>query len=86
LLLLLLCGLGILLAAASLFFRDVKYLVEAVITFAIFFTPVFYDVQIRPLGRRPHAEPRRTILEALGAVIVTKHHRGGCCTAPARSR
>src|SRR4029077_17258936 len=37
---------AILLSAASLFFRDVKYIVEAVITFAIFFTPVFYDIAI----------------------------------------
>jgi len=45
-LVLLTTGLGILLSAASLFFRDVKYLVEVVLTFAIFFTPVFYDVQM----------------------------------------
>ena len=30
-------------AAASLFFRDVKYRVEIGLTFGIFFTPVFYD-------------------------------------------
>ena len=36
-------GLGILLSAGSLFFRDVKYLVEIGLTFAIFFTPVFYS-------------------------------------------
>jgi lipopolysaccharide transport system permease protein len=36
-------GLGIFLSAASLFFRDVKYLVEMFLTFAIFFTPVFFD-------------------------------------------
>ena len=27
----------------NLFFRDVKYLVEVMLTFAIFFTPVLYD-------------------------------------------
>ena len=36
-------ALGIFLAAANLFFRDVKYLVEIILSFAIFFTPVFYD-------------------------------------------
>jgi homopolymeric O-antigen transport system permease protein len=36
-------GLSILFAAANLFFRDVKYLVEVMLTFAIFFTPVLYD-------------------------------------------
>jgi lipopolysaccharide transport system permease protein len=35
-------GLCVLLAAANLFFRDVKYLVEVGLTFAIFFTPVLY--------------------------------------------
>lgn len=39
-------GLGTLLAAASLFFRDVKYLVEVFLTFAIFITPVFFSVNI----------------------------------------
>lgn len=39
-------GLGILLSAASLFFRDVKYLVEVILTFAIFFTPVFFEVEM----------------------------------------
>jgi lipopolysaccharide transport system permease protein len=73
--LLLLCiGFGILLSAASLFFRDVKYLVEAVITFAVFFTPVFYDVAI--FGRWAHIlmlNPVAPILEGLSAAVV--YHR-----------
>lgn len=36
-------GITVLTSAANLFFRDVKYLVEVVMTFAIFFTPVLYD-------------------------------------------
>src|SRR5262245_39104423 len=36
-------SLAIVFAAASLFFRDVRYIVEVILTFAIFFTPVFYD-------------------------------------------
>jgi len=39
-------GLGIFLSAANLFFRDVKYLVEVFVTFAIFFTPVFYEAEM----------------------------------------
>jgi len=31
---------------ASLFLRDVKYLVEMILTFAIFFTPVFFDANM----------------------------------------
>src|SRR5262249_27313876 len=39
-------SLALLLSAANLFFRDVKYIVEVGLTFAIFFTPVFYDVDM----------------------------------------
>jgi len=39
-------GLTVLTSAANLFFRDVKYLVEVVMTFAIFFTPVLYDASM----------------------------------------
>ena len=39
-------ALAIVFSAASLFFRDVKYIVEVFLTFAIFFTPVFYDTSL----------------------------------------
>ncbi|MBE0568542.1 MAG: ABC transporter permease [Deltaproteobacteria bacterium] len=39
-------ALGMLLSCANLFFRDVKYIVEVLVTFAIFFTPVFYDASM----------------------------------------
>ena len=39
-------GLAVFLSAAGLFFRDVKYLVEMFLTFAIFFTPVFFDAAL----------------------------------------
>ena len=46
-------ALAIMFSAASLFFRDVKYLVEVLLTFAIFFTPVFYESALFGfLGRR----------------------------------
>ena len=64
-------GLGILLSAASLFFRDVKYLVEVILTFAIFFTPVFYDAQM--FGRWAPAlmlNPVAPLLESFSDVIV----------------
>jgi len=74
--LLVLCatGLGILLSAANLFYRDVKYLVEVVVTFAIFFTPVFYDVSM--FGKWAHIfllNPLAPILEGIAACVV--HHR-----------
>jgi ABC-type polysaccharide/polyol phosphate export permease len=74
LLLVLSLGLAILLSAASLFFRDVKYLVDAVITFAIFFTPVFYDLDV--FGRWADVlmlNPVAPILEGLSAAVV--YHR-----------
>ncbi|MDD1745268.1 MAG: ABC transporter permease, partial [Candidatus Methanoperedens sp.] len=67
-------GIGILLSAANLFFRDVKYLVEVILTFAIFFTPVFYDVSM--FGKWADLlllNPIAPILEGLNACVV--HHQ-----------
>ena len=70
-LVLLTTGLGIALSAASLFFRDVKYLVEVVLTFAIFFTPVFYEASM--FGRWAPLlmlNPVAPILEGMANVVV----------------
>jgi lipopolysaccharide transport system permease protein len=64
-------GFAILLSAASLFFRDVRYIVEVLLTFAIFFTPVFYDSH--QLGRwAPFLlmNPVSPLLEALSTTVV----------------
>jgi len=62
---------GLFLSAANLFFRDVKYLVEVIVTFAIFFTPVFYDTALfGPSGRWLLFNPVAPLLEGLSAVIV----------------
>jgi lipopolysaccharide transport system permease protein len=67
-------GLALLLSAANLFFRDVKYLVEVVLTFAIFFTPVFYSVALfGDRGKLLMLNPVAPILEGLDAVIVQGH-------------
>lgn len=68
-------GLALLLSAANLFFRDIKYLVEVVLTFAIFFTPVFYSVAdiVAKFGRAGELlllNPVAPVLEGLDAVIV----------------
>jgi lipopolysaccharide transport system permease protein len=42
-------GLALLMSSLNLFFRDVKYLVEIVLTYAIFFTPVIFSSDM--LGR-----------------------------------
>jgi lipopolysaccharide transport system permease protein len=67
-------GIAMIISAASLFFRDVKYVVEVVLTFGIFFTPVLYDVQM--FGRKGEwllLNPVAPILEGFGACIV--HHQ-----------
>lgn len=71
LLVVLVAGLGIILATGNLFYRDVKYIVEVVLTFAIFFTPVFYEAEM--LGDWKTwilLNPAAPILEALYATTV----------------
>jgi ABC-type polysaccharide/polyol phosphate export permease len=64
-------GLGILFAAANLFFRDVKYIVEVILTFAIFFTPVFYEVDMFGKWRTLLlCNPIAPVLEGLRACVV----------------
>lgn len=64
-------GIGLLVSAAGLFFRDVKYLVEVFVTFAIFFTPVFYEVSMfGEWGRLLMLNPVAPILEGFAAAIV----------------
>jgi lipopolysaccharide transport system permease protein len=67
-------GFALLLAAANLFFRDVKYIVEVVMTFAIFFTPVFYEADMfGKWGALLMINPVAPILEGLNNAVV--HHR-----------
>ncbi len=75
-LLVLVMALGIVLfGRASLFFRDVKYLVEVVLTFAIFFTPVFYDADTFGSWRTILLfNPVAPLLEGLAATVV-RHQR-----------
>jgi ABC-type polysaccharide/polyol phosphate export permease len=64
-------GMGIFFSAANLFFRDVKYLVEVILTFAIFFTPVFYEAEM--FGRWSTVlllNPVAPVLEGLRSCIV----------------
>jgi len=68
----LVAGIALIASAASLFFRDVKYLVEVLLTFGIFFTPVFYKAQT--FGA--HAKyfmfnPLTPIIEGLDGVIIS---------------
>jgi ABC-type polysaccharide/polyol phosphate export permease len=62
-------GIGIFLSAAGLFFRDVKYMVELFLTFAIFFTPVFYEVSVfGDSGNWLLLNPVAPLFEGLAAV------------------
>jgi lipopolysaccharide transport system permease protein len=64
-------GIAMLISAASLFFRDVKYIVEVVLTFGIFFTPVLYDVRMfGDKGKWLLLNPAAPILEGLAACVV----------------
>lgn len=64
-------GLGILLACANLFFRDVKYLVEVVLTYGIFFTPVFYSAAtLGKFGPLLLLNPVGPILESIRDVVI----------------
>lgn len=64
-------GISMVVAAASLFFRDVKYIVELLLTFGIFFTPVFYDVAMfGSKGNWLLLNPVAPLLEGLRACVV----------------
>lgn len=70
-------GLALLVSAACLFFRDVKYLVEVVITFAIFVTPVFYDVEIfKKYANLLLLNPLAPLMEGLEKCIVYRTSPG----------
>jgi len=71
LLLLLTTGLAFLFACANLFFRDVKYILQVLLTFGIFFTPVFME----PAMYKKYApimmlNPLSPILEGLRLTMV----------------
>lgn len=64
-------SLSLILAAANLFFRDVKYLVEVFLTYAIFFTPVLYPAKM--LGEWQHVlmlNPIAPLLEGIANSVV----------------
>jgi homopolymeric O-antigen transport system permease protein len=74
-LVLLATGIGMMVSAGSLFFRDVKYIVDVILTFGIFFTPVFYDTgMFGDKGKWLLLNPVAPILEGFTACIV--QHRG----------
>jgi ABC-type polysaccharide/polyol phosphate export permease len=76
LLILLTAGAALLLSCANVFFRDVKYLVQVILTFGIFFTPVFYEPHFfGPTGSTlMMLNPLAPIFEGLRLAVVEHHN------------
>jgi ABC-type polysaccharide/polyol phosphate export permease len=69
-------GLALFLSCANLFFRDVKYIVQVLLTFGIFFTPVLYEpANLGALGcQLMMLNPLTPILEGLRLAIVDQQN------------
>ena len=67
---------ALILSCANLFFRDVKYIVQVVLMFGIFFTPVFFDPAM--FGSRGAQvvmlNPLAPLLEGLRLSVVEGHN------------
>jgi ABC-type polysaccharide/polyol phosphate export permease len=74
--LLLTAGLALLVSCANLFFRDVKYVVQVLLTFGIFFTPVLFEPEMfGPIGARLlMLNPLGPIMEGLRLSVVMDHN------------
>jgi lipopolysaccharide transport system permease protein len=73
-LIILAAALAIMFSAASLFLRDVKYIVEVLLTFAIFFTPVFYESSLfGPWAPLLLVNPVSPLLEGISTTVVLHH-------------
>ncbi|MEN8374970.1 MAG: ABC transporter permease [Gemmatimonadota bacterium] len=69
-------GTALLLSCANLFFRDVKYIVQVLLTFGIFFTPVFFEpAMFGPLGAQiMMLNPLAPLLEGFRLAVVEGHN------------
>ena len=67
---------GLFLSCSNLFFRDVKYIVQVLLTFGIFFTPVLFDASmVGPTGARlVMLNPLSPFLEGLRLCVVQGHN------------
>ena len=64
-------GIAMLISAASLFFRDVKYLVEIALTFGIFVTPVFFGTAMfGEYGVYMKLNPLSSLFEGLETTVL----------------
>ncbi|HEV8620722.1 MAG TPA: ABC transporter permease [Nitrospiraceae bacterium] len=69
-------GMAFFVSCANLFFRDVKYIVQVLLTFGIFFTPVFYEPSnFGPWGcHLMMLNPLAPLLEGSRLAIVEHHN------------
>lgn len=69
-------GVALFLSCANLFFRDVKYIVQVLLTFGIFFTPVFFEPAMfgELGGRLMMLNPIAPLLEGFRLAIVEGHN------------
>jgi ABC-type polysaccharide/polyol phosphate export permease len=67
---------GLFLSCGNLFFRDVKYIVQVLLTFGIFFTPVFFEPSMfGPTGAWVMMlNPLAPILEGVRLSVVEGHN------------
>ncbi len=67
---------ALLLSCANLFYRDVKYIVQILLTFGIFFTPVFFEPAMLGARGAPIAmlNPLSPVLEGLRLSITLGHN------------
>lgn len=69
-------GCALFLSCANLFFRDVKYLVQVLLNFGVFFTPVFFEPEL--LGARGAqvmlALPLSPAIQGLSLAVVRHHN------------
>ena len=64
------------LSCANLFYRDVKYIVQVLLTFGIFFTPVLFEPSVFPATARLvlWLNPLTPVLEGLRLSVVHGHN------------
>jgi lipopolysaccharide transport system permease protein len=69
-------GACLFLSCANLFYRDVRYLVQIMLTFGIFFTPVFFEAeQLGPIGcPLLMLNPLAPLVEGLRLAVLEQHH------------
>lgn len=69
-------GVAIFLSCANLFFRDVKYIVQVLLTFGIFGTPVLFEPEMLgpTLGKIMMLNPLSPIMEGLRLSVMDGHN------------